>query len=140
LNGFVHVDVKVEDSPGDLVDAGELRDRVLHACLGGRNQSSRTDKGKCKCGWQATKGRNHFELNSPTGSFASPSKRRMWQKQSVRRPGVVVAGHPRTIFTGHDRALRTIGVGRSGHVGTVRLLPLARLIGFLRWRYIHLVM
>src|SRR5690606_12939652 len=49
-------------------------------------------------------------------------------------PGVVVAGHPRTLTRNGKRARGTIGKRGTSLVFAVRLLPFPRLVVFLAWR------
>jgi hypothetical protein len=48
-----------------------------------------------------------------------------------RRPGLVVAGRRRPAAAGQRRAGGTVGRGRAGHVGHMRLFPFARRVALL---------
>ena len=61
-------------------------------------------------------------------------------KSASRRPGLVVAGRLGAAAAGERRAGRTIGRGRTGHVGNVWLFPFPRRVALLGRRGVDGVM
>src|SRR5262245_47804996 len=55
------------------------------------------------------------------------------------RPSLIIAGRLGATAHCHCRACRTVGSGRTRHIGAVRLFPLARLVIDLGRRRIHSV-
>src|SRR5947209_5769567 len=69
---------------------------------------------------------------------------KLWRQKSdggsaARRPGVVVASDTRPLLVGQHRAFRPISPCAAGEIRLVRLLPVARLVVFLRRRRVDAV-
>ena len=112
LHRLVDHHVEGDGAAGDLVEAGELGDRIVDRRGGG---SRRREANACE----------QRRARARAARCASA------RASSSRRPRLVVAGHFRTLVGAEDRALRPVGGRSAGQVRQMRFFPGVRLVGVL---------